>query len=113
VPAADFETAPAAEPYLPASYAVDGFIHCTLEAAVLLEVANIFYRQVTGDFLVLDIDPARLRAELRFEEPVPPAPPGSPLQGVRFPHIYGPLNRDAIVAVRTAVRAPVGRFIAV
>jgi uncharacterized protein (DUF952 family) len=113
VPAADYESVPAGQPYLPAGYAEDGFIHCTVEASVLLEVANRFYRDVAGDFLVLDIDPARLRAELRLEEPVPPAPLGSPLDGVRFPHIYGPLNREAIVAVRKARRAPDGRFLAV
>ena len=50
---------------------------------------------------------------VRLEAPVPPAALGSPLAGVLFPHIYGPLHREAIVAVRPAQRAPDGRFLQV
>lgn len=112
-PAADYQGTPAGQPYVPAAFAEDGFIHCTLEPTTLLEVANRFYRDQPGDFLVLDIDPLRLTAELRFEAPVPPTPQGSPLAGVRFPHIYGPLNREAIVVVRPAQREPDGTFVRV
>jgi uncharacterized protein (DUF952 family) len=113
VPAAEFAATPAGQPYLPAAYAADGFIHCTRQPAVLLEVANRFYQGVPGDYLVLDIDPGRLTAELRDEAPLPPAPAGSPLAGVTFPHIYGPLNPEAIVAVRPVQRTPDGRFLQV
>jgi uncharacterized protein (DUF952 family) len=113
VPAAEFAAAPPEQPFVPSAYAADGFIHCTRQPAVLLEVANRFYRGVAGEFLVLDIDPRRLAAELHDEAPVPPAPPGSLLEGVLFPHIYGPLNRDAIVAVRPVRRAADGRFLQV
>jgi uncharacterized protein (DUF952 family) len=113
VPSAEFVAMPADQPYLPAGYAQDGFIHCTQQPAVLIEVANRFYRDVAGDFLVLDIDPRRLTAELRNELPMPPAPAGSPLAGVLFPHIYGPLNREAIVAVRKVQRDADGRFLQV
>lgn len=34
-------------------------------------------------------------------------------KNVLFPHIYGPLNRDAIVEIRTAKRAGDGTFISV
>jgi len=111
VPAAEYAATPAGQPYVPSAYAADGFIHCTRQPAVLIEVANRFYRDVAGEFLVLDIDPQRLTAELRDEVPLPPAPPGSVLAGVLFPHIYGPLNRDAIVAVRPVPRAADGRFL--
>ena len=113
VPAADWAALPPGQPYLPAAYAADGFIHCTTLPAVLLEVANRFYQGVAGPFLVLDIDPDRLTSELRYEAPSPPAPAGSPLAGVSFPHIYGPLNHEAVVAVRPARRAPDGRFLQV
>jgi uncharacterized protein (DUF952 family) len=113
VPAAEWAALPPTQPYLPAAYAADGFIHCTTLPAVLLEVANRFYQDAAGPFLVLDIDPARLTSELRYEAPLPPAPAGSPLAGVQFPHIYGPLNREAVVAVRPAQRAPDGRFMQV
>jgi uncharacterized protein (DUF952 family) len=111
--ASDFEATPSHQPYLPTAYTADGFIHCTQQLAVLLEVANRFYRETAGDFLVLDIDPRRLTADLRYEPPVPPAPAGSSLDGVLFPHIYGPLNRNAIVAVRQVQRAADGRFLQV
>ena len=113
VPSAEWAALPPDQPYLPASYAADGFIHCTTLPAVLLDVANRFYQGAGGQFLVLDIDPGRLTAELRYEAPLPPAPAGSHLAGVLFPHIYGPLNREAIVAIRTAQRAPDGRFLQV
>ncbi len=108
VPAAEYQALPEAAPYLPAGYAGDGFIHCTAEPQVLVQVANAFYRHVPGDFLVLEIDPARLAAEVRYE----PAEPGSPLAGHRFPHIYGPLNRSAVVHVRSIERTADGTFLA-
>ena len=104
------EQAPA---YLPRQFAMDGFIHCTREPEVLLRVANAVYRDVPGDFLVLVIDPAKVAAEVRFEPPTPPAPADSPLAGHLFPHIYGPLNCEAIVAVRSARRGSDGSFLAV
>lgn len=113
ISAAEFQALAAAEPIQPASLASEGFIHCTSTPEVLLTVANKFYQAVPGDFLVLEVDPARVTAPLKFEAPAPPAPPGDPLAGQLFPHLYGPLNRDAIVGVRAAVRAVNGRFIAV
>ena len=44
-----------------------------------------------SDLLLLWVDPSRLAAELRYERPEPGAP--------EFPHLYGPLNLDAVVAV--------------
>ena len=108
--ASDYAAVPANQPYWRPAYAANGLIHCTGQLAVLIEVANRFFGQVPGDFLVLDIDPQRLTAGLRYEPPAPPAPVGSLLDGVLFPHIYGPLNRSAIVAVRPVQRAPDGRF---
>src|SRR5437870_7201028 len=78
VPAAEWAAVPPDQPYLPAAYAADGFIHCTTLPAVLLEVANRFYQGAAGAFLVLDIDPDQLAAELRYEAPMPAAPAGSP-----------------------------------
>jgi uncharacterized protein (DUF952 family) len=89
------------------------FIHCTAEAEVLLTVANAAFGAQPGDFVVLVIDPARLSADLRWEPPEPPAPAGSPLAGHLFPHLYGDLNREAVVQVRPAVRAPDGTFLSV
>ena len=88
-----------------------GFIHLTETAAVLVQVANTFVRAVPGDFVVLEVDPERLTAELRWEPPEPPAAPGTAMYGRLFPHLYGPLNRAAVVGVRPAMRAPDGTFL--
>lgn len=109
VPAAYFHSLPPEADYLPEPYAQDGFIHCTREADTMLAVANTFYRDVPGEVLVLEIDPARVRAEVRYEAAAHPRGPSDPL----FPHIYGPLNRAAIVAIRPARRAADGTYLAV
>jgi len=125
------------QPYAPESLQTEGFIHCTAGDALLIEVANAVYRSQPGEFLVLDIDETKVAAEVRWEAPAHPAaiaaesvgeapvPPeaaaeyglqdaaaaGKPAQTTTtFPHIYGPLNRDAIVGVRRAVRAADGAF---
>ncbi len=88
-----------------------GFLHLTQDPKVLVQVANTFLRSTSGDFLVLVVDPARLTAELRWEPPDPPAAPGTAMYGQLFPHLYGPINREAVVAVRPALRAPDGTFL--
>ena len=113
VPAAYFRALPESAPYLPAEFDQDGFIHCTRERDVLLQIANNYYRDAPGEFLVLVIDPARVAAPVKFEPPSPPPPPDAPLARHLFPHIYGPLDREAIVEVRSARRAPDGTFLEV
>ena len=102
------------EPYLPAEFAADGFIHCTKEPDVMLQIANRFYKDVMGDVLVLVIDADRVTSEVKWEPPVHPDGSLPPPTGARlFPHIYGPLNREAIVEIRTATRAADGAFFSV
>ena len=113
VPAAHFRALPESAPYLPAEFDKDGFIHCTRERDVLLQIANHYYRDVPGEFLVLVIDPTRVTAPVKFEPPFPPPPPDAPLARHLFPHIYGPLDREAIVEVHPARRAPDGAFVEV
>lgn len=108
-----YEAQPAAHPYRPEALEQDGFIHCTIEPETLLTIANAFYKNTPGPFVVLVIDPARVTAEVKYEPPLPPPPPDHPLARTLFPHIYGPLNRDAIVAVRAARRAEDGAFLSV
>jgi uncharacterized protein (DUF952 family) len=113
VPADDYRALAEQAPYLPRGFEQDGFIHCTQEPEVLLEIANAIYRDVPGEFLVLVIDPLKVAAPVRFEPPLPPPPQTDPLAQHLFPHIYGPLNHDAIVQVRSARRAPDGTFLEV
>jgi uncharacterized protein (DUF952 family) len=111
VRAAELDALPAAQPYVPVDFDRDGFIHCTDDPEVLRLVANALLANVPGEFLILVIDPRRVTSLLRYEPPVPTPPAGSGLSGILFPHIYGPLNRDAIVAIREARRAPDGSFL--
>ncbi len=67
--------------------AEEGFIHTSTAGQVAL-VANAFYRG-EPDLLLLVIDAARVDSEIRYE-PVPG-------HAQPYPHIYGPLNIDAVV----------------
>jgi uncharacterized protein (DUF952 family) len=101
VPEPYWERHQGAETYLPEHYDRDGFIHCTDGEANLLEVANLFYRDDPRPFLVLTLDVGRLASPVRYDDPA-----------ARYPHIYGPLNTDAVIAVRRAVRQDDGAFVA-
>lgn len=80
------------------SLSTDGFIHCSTSTQVV-EVANVFYHGQNG-LVLLVIDPAKLTAELKWEPPVHPRPGTAPaVNEDLFPHIYGPLNLDAVVKV--------------
>lgn len=87
-------------PYVHPSLAVEGFIHCTGEAVLLASVANRFYRDEPGDFLILCIDETKVQAPIRWE----------PADGHTFPHIYGPLNFDAVIDVVAFPRDDEGLF---
>ena len=67
-----------------------GFVHCAFEEQVA-RVASAFFRGL-ANLLVLRIAIDKLHAEVRYEN----------LEGgdELFPHVYGPLNLDAIVGVR-------------
>ena len=78
-----------------------GFLHAS-QASQVTDVANMYYRGVTDDLLVLVIDPDRVRAPIRYERVS-----GADLP---YPHIYGPLNSDAVVATRPLIPAPDGTF---
>lgn len=110
-PAERWHSWPAGQPYLPAEFAADGFVHCTAGDDVMLKVANAFYRAAPGEFVLLEIDPARLSAPLRWEPPADPAPNAGPPLAPLFPHIYGAINLGAVMAVRPARRAPNGTFL--
>jgi uncharacterized protein (DUF952 family) len=79
----------------------EGFIHCS-RAGQVAAVANGFYAGV-GGLALLTIDPDRLRSELQYE-----AVPGSEEP---FPHIYGPLNIDAVVRVSPFEPGPDGTYL--
>jgi glutathione S-transferase len=66
-----------------------GFIHCS-QAEQVAGVHERFYRDVDETLLLLTIDTDRLASPWQLD-PVD----GEPLP---FPHVYGPLNLDAVVS---------------
>ena len=93
-----WQQAQAAGEYRTASLDKEGFIHFSRLHQVL-GVANAFYRGQT-DLVILGVDVARLKAELREEAPVhPSALENAPSAENLFPHLYGPLNLDAVAVV--------------
>ncbi len=107
-----WETARRRGEYRAPSLEEEGFIHCST-AEQVEAVANTFYRGQRG-LVLLMIDPARLTAEVRWEAPSPPAGAESTLEGVipsRFPHVYGPINLDAVAKVFSFEPESDGRFV--
>ncbi|WP_039933200.1 DUF952 domain-containing protein [Streptomyces viridochromogenes] len=81
--------------YAPASLAEEGFVHCSPDEPATLAVVNAFYRDAPRPLLVLALDEARLTARVAWEAAAPAPPPG--VSGdVLFPHVFGPLDRDAV-----------------
>jgi uncharacterized protein (DUF952 family) len=89
--------------YTADSLAAQGFIHCsTLDQ--LTTPANALARGRT-DLVVLEIDERRLSSPLVWEQGDPPDVAGS-----LFPHVYGPIAVDAVVAVHDFPPGPDGSF---
>jgi uncharacterized protein (DUF952 family) len=93
--------------YRTESLKTDGFIHCSTDTQVL-PVAESYYPGQRS-LLVLMIDPARLASDLKWEPPSGGAPPPGVPVGELFPHIYGPINLDAIVKVLDLETDPNGK----
>jgi uncharacterized protein (DUF952 family) len=83
------------------SLANEGFIHCTDGATEMVATANRHYRADPRDFVVLTIDLARVSSPWSVEDP-----------SRIYPHVFGPIDRVAIVAVVPAPRAADGTFLA-
>jgi uncharacterized protein (DUF952 family) len=80
--------------------AEQGFIHGST-AGQVAPVANAFYKGVP-DLLVLVIDTDKVGPEVRWDE--------VPGWDEPFPHIYGPLNPDAVVETVPLKPGPDGGF---
>ena len=95
--------------YVPAGLHDDGFVHCALEPSVI-PVANDYYAGVPGRLLLLEIDPARLASEIRYEAaaPIPGGGTSHLSSAPQFPHVYGPINKDAITGVGVLGRTVAG-----
>jgi uncharacterized protein (DUF952 family) len=83
------------------SLAGQGFIHCS-KVDQILRVADSFYNGQSGLVLLL-IDPQLLKSELRWE-------PGTDRASELFPHIYGPINLEAVLQMLDFEPAADGKF---
>lgn len=68
-----------------ASIKSEGFIHASPKNQ-LTRVANKYYKD-TVQPLILVVDKSKIKVEVKWE----------PAAGSLYPHIYGPLNVDAII----------------
>ena len=114
--------------YRAESLAREGFLHFS-GLHQLLGVAGRFYMGQHG-LVILVVETSRLKAELKYEAPAHPVElpgnedfpsgerlsydedrnaPEAPADDL-FPHLYGPLNFDAVVALHDFDPGPDGKF---
>jgi uncharacterized protein (DUF952 family) len=94
-----FESLDPGKPYVPEPFDREGFIHTTEGREAVSITLTRYYKASAEPWVVLYIDQDRVTPPVRYDDPAEV-----------FPHIYGPLNRDAIVAVKTIERAADGTF---
>jgi uncharacterized protein (DUF952 family) len=85
----DWQTAQERGSYIAPSLATEGFIHCS-EEQQLRGVLERYYKGKT-DLVKLVIDTSELQPELKYEL--------APSVNEIFPHVFGPINLDAVVAI--------------
>lgn len=76
--------------YEAASLSTEGFIHLSTKEQVAGTLSR--YYQHVPDLLLLHVDSDKLASNLRYELAT---------NQESFPHLYGPLNKEAIVQIET------------
>ena len=92
--------AQAAGAYRAASLAAEGFLHASTAGQVEGSANRFFVGHPTVVVLTVDLD--RVAVPVRWEP--------SPHSAEPFPHLYGPLNLDAVVGVASWARSADGSF---
>ncbi len=75
--------------YKPDSLETDGFIHCS-DLTQVLEVAEKLFKD-EEDLVLICIDEKKLSSDLVYEDLY--------MSGEKYPHIYGPLDLEAVDSV--------------
>ena len=88
--AADWEKAKQSGSYEAPSLKNEGFIHCSTDETQIAGVLQRYYSGKTG-LIKLVIDTDKLQSSYIYE--------WSPSVADTFPHIYGPINTDAVIDV--------------
>ena len=94
----EWESYADAHTYQPDRNGRDGFIHCS-ELYQLESVADYSFRG-RRDLLLLEIMPTKLEPETRYEQD----------GKEKYPHIYGPINKDAVARTMEVGSNSDGRF---
>ncbi|MBS1497168.1 MAG: DUF952 domain-containing protein [Bacteroidetes bacterium] len=76
--------------YKAPSLSIEGFIHASSKQQVA-GVLHRYYQNETG-LILLHIDETKLTSPLKYEL--------SPSVNQQFPHIYGPINLEAVVDIQ-------------
>lgn len=92
---ADWDAGLASREYRAPSLADEGFIHASGDEEQMLRVAARLFAGRT-DLLALDVDTARLADDS-------PVIRETARSGEIYPHVYGPINPDAVVRIRALV----------
>ena len=102
MPRAEYD--PIALTYALPAYAEEGFIHTTQTPtqtlAIVHQMANRYYRADPHPYLLLTVDLDRASAPWRYDA-----------AGPDYPHLYGPIDREAVGAMQPVVRAEDGTFL--
>lgn len=96
----EWERALAAGAYRADSLESEGFIHCSTPQQIVATALR--HRAGQQGLLLLVIDSNRVGPEIRYEQAK---------NGEAYPHIYGPLNTDAVTAVKPFPLQPDGSFL--
>jgi uncharacterized protein (DUF952 family) len=86
----DWDTHATNDVYIPQGFASEGFIHLSTEQ----QVPGVLQRYYQGrtDLLLLTIDETKIKGLLKYEPST---------GGELYPHLYGALNKSAIVKIET------------
>ena len=103
--------------YYPPTYDQDGFTHATADPTKLLMVANYLCQDMQVDWLCLKITRTALSdagITLKFEDPSPAGSKNAlpwdkwDIGGERYPHIYGGIPSQGVVAQEYTLRRGAG-----
>lgn len=91
-----------ADTYLPEAFTREGFIHCTDGEDRVIEVGNRYYTSDPRPYCLLTLERGRLTSRVIYED-----------EDRLYPHIYGPINTNAVIEVRQVLRGEDGAFLGV
>ncbi len=83
----EWKTAVSHPPYTAPSLQTENFIHCSTPEQLLIP-ANAMFRGQTN-LILLCLDTSKITADIIYEDCYE--------SGIEFPHIYGPINIDAVI----------------